>query len=559
MLFFPFMNTSCKNCQSEFEITPSDKSQLDNVAKLLKVAEIPTSALCPDCRQQGRLLFRNELNLYSRNCDKCKDPMISIYSSDNPHTVYCSKCWWSDDWTATDYGRDYDFNRPFFEQYSDLVREVPLLGSLVFNSVNSEYSSYIINSKDCYLSARIEAEFCLYSYLIIKSFSIVDSMDIYESENCYESIDCWNGYNLNFCQLCKNCSDCSFCYDCIGSKNCFGSVGLRNAEYVFFNKQCSQEEYEQYLEQYSLSNYDTIKTIQEKFYQEVILKHPIRAYYIVQSENSVGNYISESKNIYHCIDVEKSEDCSNSWGVEYSRDIHHCSFIYHGENCYETISNSRSTNVFFSFGIMDSSDFLYSIQCYTNCHNVFGSISLRQKKYCILNKQYSKEEYEGLLAKILNHMSETGELGEFFPPSLSTFAYNETIAQDYFPLSKEEAVKNGFSWREKDHQEFKPQEISIPKNIQDATKEICQKILACTDCGKNYKILPRELSFHQQRNIALPTHCPRCRHMARLRQRNPRKLLLRQCQKCSKNLLSPYAPDRPEKIYCNECYEKEVY
>jgi len=34
-------------------------------------------------------------------------------------------------------------------------------------------------------------------------------------------------------------------------------------------------------------------------------------------------------------------------------------------------------------------------------------------------------------------MQETGERGEFFHPSLSPFGYNETVAQEYFPLSKE--------------------------------------------------------------------------------------------------------------------------
>ena len=29
----------------------------------------------------------------------------------------------------------------------------------------------------------------------------------------------------------------------------------------------------------------------------------------------------------------------------------------------------------------------------------------------------------------------TGEWGEFFPSSLSPFGYNETVAQEYFPLT----------------------------------------------------------------------------------------------------------------------------
>lgn len=41
-----------------------------------------------------------------------------------------------------------------------------------------------------------------------------------------------------------------------------------------------------------------------------------------------------------------------------------------------------------------------------NSSNIFGCIALRNKKYCILNKQYSKQEYEELIPKIKKHMDE---------------------------------------------------------------------------------------------------------------------------------------------------------
>jgi hypothetical protein len=38
-------------------------------------------------------------------------------------------------------------------------------------------------------------------------------------------------------------------------------------------------------------------------------------------------------------------------------------------------------------------------------------------------------------------MRSTGEWGEFFPHELSPFGYDETVAQEYFPMTEEE-VKN---------------------------------------------------------------------------------------------------------------------
>jgi len=40
-------------------------------------------------------------------------------------------------------------------------------------------------------------------------------------------------------------------------------------------------------------------------------------------------------------------------------------------------------------------------------------------------------------------MIETGEWGEFFHPSLSPFGYNETVAQEYYPLQNVQNVQKG--------------------------------------------------------------------------------------------------------------------
>lgn len=47
-----------------------------------------------------------------------------------------------------------------------------------------------------------------------------------------------------------------------------------------------------------------------------------------------------------------------------------------------------------------------------SCHNseyLFGCIGLKRSKYCVLNKQYSKEEYEALVPRIIEHMKKAGE------------------------------------------------------------------------------------------------------------------------------------------------------
>ena len=140
-------------------------------------------------------------------------------------------------------------------------------------------------------------------------------------------------------------------------------------------------------------------------------------------------------------------------------------------------------------------------------------------------------------------MQKAGEWGEFFPAQYSDFAYNETIAAEYFPMTQKEAKDRGWHWREKDKADYQP-----------ATKEV----LACEACGRNYKIIPQELKFYTTEGLGIPKQCFFCRHQDRIRRRGPFKIYDRKCAKCSKDIQTTYAPDRPEIVYCEACYNAEV-
>src|SRR5436190_2140193 len=69
----------------------------------------------------------------------------------------------------------------------------------------------------------------------------------------------------------------------------------------------------------------------------------------------------------------------------------------------------------------------YSMMVF-NCHDCFGCYGLKKSEYCILNKQYTEEEYKRLLPKLVEHMKKTGEWGKWFPLSKSPFYYQDTAA-----------------------------------------------------------------------------------------------------------------------------------
>lgn len=176
----------------------------------------------------------------------------------------------------------------------------------------------------------------------------------------------------------------------------------------------------------------------------------------------------------------------------------------------------------------------------------------------------------------MNDMPYTGgngrtyKFGEFFPAELSPFGYNETSGQDFVPVSKEEAQKVGFNWRDIKSPEHKPtlSAENLPDDIEDNDVEITKENLGCINCGKAYRIIAKEYQFLTQFHLPLPRLCPECRHQARLKLRNPLKLWHRQCMceknhphhsgKCPNEFETSYAPDRPEIVYCEQCYNAEV-
>jgi hypothetical protein len=187
---------------------------------------------------------------------------------------------------------------------------------------------------------------------------------------------------------------------------------------------------------------------------------------------------------------------------------------------------------------------------------------MHRAKYCILNRQYTKDEYEQLAGTIVSSLEREGEWGEHLPIRLSPFGYNESAAPEYYPLTEEITRERRWRWCDalpyttgKETTEWK----DVADDIADVPDTIVDEIFGCVACRKNFKIIPAELSFYKRMPVPLPRQCPDCRHLARFRRKTPTKLWPRSCNKCGAAIRTTYAPERPEKVHCKECYLKEVY
>ncbi|MEW6617517.1 MAG: hypothetical protein AB1333_03835 [Patescibacteria group bacterium] len=573
---------NCQNCKNQFVIESEDFD-------FYKKIDVPPPTWCPECRVVRRFILRNERTMYRKECGLCGKNTLSVYSGDFENTMYCHECWISDKWDPLEYGVEYDFSKSFFEQYKKLLKKVPLRMVFNINIENSPYTNYTAHSKNVFMSfSALHSENIFFSKNLQRCFWNVDCFDVNDSENCYEVIESEKNYNSMFLYRSRNSMDSMFLFDCVNCKDCILSSNLRNKQYIIRNKQCKKEEYEKEKQKILSGSYSSLQVLIHE-YRELIKNSIHKFSQFTNTQNCVGDNLINSKNAQYCFNSDGVEDVRYGFRIPKTRDSY--DLAYSGPNIelmYEFIGggNEGGRKTFFvAYGSAANEDCVYG-QFLNNSSHLFGCVGLTNKQYCILNKQYTKEEYEVLLKKIKQHMfdmpyiDQKGRVytyGEFFPPELSPLGYNETIAQEYFPLTKEQALAQGFSWKDPDTKNYtitkKPDDL--PDSITEVSDSITDEVIGCVhagtcthQCTTAFKIIPQELEFYRRMHLPLPRLCPNCRHYERLAQRNPLKLWKRLCMcdksthqhegVCPNEFETSYAPERKEIVYCEQCYQAEV-
>ncbi len=560
--------SNCKQCSQDFEITDRDRKFYDRISPEFggKKYSIPEPTLCPECRQQRRLAFCNESNLYPAECNLCKERAMTEHPPHANQPIYCRECWHSDKWDAHDYGCDFDFNRPFFEQLHELKRKTPSPALTQDGTIiNSDYVHYTGSCKNCYLIMHATfCEDCYYGYGFKKVKKCVDGFYNLRSEFCYDCIDVHTCHDLVGCQDCINCSSSKFLRDCVGCQDCFLCVGLRNKKYCFENKQFTKEEYQQKIASMDIGSFETYQRCMKKR-QVLELEHPFKATNNRNTENSFGDHLINCKDVQYCFDCEDAEKIKYCYQVVIGAKNNYDIYQY-GENLQESyecaIVGADAYHLLFTMdGHLGSSDLTYCMYMETS-KNCFGCVNMNRASYCIFNKQYTKEEYETLVPRIIEHMRSTGEWGEFFSSDISLFGYNKTTAQMYYPLTKDEVIAKGWKWDDYEP-EVKAEKViaadRLPDNINEIPDDILNWAVECEVTKKPFKIVEQELRFYREKKLPIPRRSPDQRHLDRFYKRNPRKFWDRKCAKCNTDIQTTYSPDRPETVYCDSCYLKKIY
>lgn len=586
---------SCKACKSDFIIEPDDFGFYEKM-------QVPPPTFCSQCRLIRRLAWRNERSLHRRTCSRCNKSMISIFAPDTDMNIVCSPCWWSDAWSGEDYATTFDPAVPFLVQLKNLLRRVPVMNvySIYTSLVNSEYVNMCSDSKNCYLTTYSDRnEDCSYGSFLVDSKNSLDTLMIKKCEFCYEVVNCQNCYRAFYSVDCESCANIAFSVDCIGCSDCFGCVGLRNKKYCLFNEQLTKEEYEKRLKEYFPMTSSMRESVQKRV-AELASRFPKRFMHGRQNQEVSGEYIFNSKNTtesYVALGAENSKRCAFVENVKDSQDC--TNYFMNSELMYDAIqSGGPGLKVAFCWWVIGGNTEVQYSMFTLGSTNMFGCVGMKKKQYCILNKQYSKEEYEKLRSVIIeqmnqlpyvDHLGNEHRYGEFFPMELSPFGYNETTAQEFFPLTKTEDQKRGLPWKELSKKEYavtiKPSDL--PQSIGQVDEEITKEVIGCRHdgscehgCTKAFRIIPSELGFYKQFDLPVPQLCPNCRHYERLALRNGLNFATRQCDcagavsgngsyqnrtqhrhenaPCKEVFSTSYSADGNHIVYCEECYQQEV-
>lgn len=551
---------NCQNCHNDFTIESED-------FKFYEKIKVPPPKLCSLCRKKRRLGHLMRVPKFFKK--KCSAPghdeeVITIFPPSSPHKIYDFDYYQSDNWDPVSFGRDIDLNKSVLEQFKKFFFDIPHL-PLERDPANigCEYTLGGRNGKNNYYASMTygttDSQYCIDARF---SKDVFDCGLLNYCEFCYETVGSDKCSKCFFIDYCENCIDSYFLYDCKNCFNCYFSYNLRNKSYVFKNKQLTKDEYDKKIKEIDFGNREEIE--KQKIDFEKFIKNALRRnVHNTNAINSTGDSLINVKNCrfaFRGMNGENLKYCDIFISAKDSMDIINAG---EGENNYETVVIFGSNNKFCMYcRQVESCEFC--IEC-RNCTNCFGCIGLRNKNYYIFNKLFSKEDYFLRIKEIKSKMIERGEYGEFFSLEMGLTPYQSSFAQRFFVLDKDEAQKLNIPWYDEPAHKIPSEEIlnknNLPKKITDVTDEILKKVLICEKSGKPYRLTQKELSFYRRMNLPIPSKSPWERMQERTKRENGLILYPFVCSKCEENSWTVYNKEKQDdyKIYCENCYKKEIY
>lgn len=473
--------------------------------ELLAKLQVPPPSLSQKDLFRHLLAFWQHTTLYKRKCDRTGKEIISVFSEQCPYPV-----WYKDDWIAhaNPPTANFDFKRPFFEQLWELFQKCPLPHNTVVNCENCEYTDDWWYSKRCFLGhSGLNCEDVYYSYRIINCRNCFFCVFSNNCELGTDLVNCVNCYNVMYALDSAQCRDSAFLFDCRNCSDCILCFNLRNKQYCIENVQYTKEEYEQKKAEYHFSSRIAYDKQKARFKELLETKAWWRAQHLDQTENVVGDYLREVKNSEQAFFVDRGEDVIKCLRALNVKDIIYSVGCFGSELVAYTVflGSEGLYDIKYCVNLTDSKFMEYCLFC-ANCEHCFGCAGLVGKKYCIFNQQYSSEEYERHLQEIKSHLRHTQEYGQLFPAYFAPGAYDETLAEFYFPLTQAEQERLGFRTR-KDSPSAQGDTLAsgtVPDDAKQMDKSTLGKAFWDEVAQKPFSIQPFDIQHSEKQGVSLP-------------------------------------------------------
>lgn len=398
----------------------------------------------------------NTLSLYKQNSRVCRYPWT-------PRSPKLGDNFWEDSPMYTE-----DFNKDFFDAFIKLFKKIPFQYLLNFwGNENSNYSDLIFwGAKNSYLSFVIWYDAMNIAY---SAYCYTNLRDIYNSffssvnnSNIYMSGGVTGSHKIYYSKYITDSNNIWFSTNLIGCEECILCDSLENQKYCIKNKPYSKDEYYEKKNEL-MKRKDVFTTLHQSILwcsSRNIGSEDVSWEYVIKSRNT--------KNAYWSVKIHNARNIVVSHGWDSSELFYDAVDTgINSDNLYAICGGGNGSHHLYCSSQTDTGSHLYYCLFMANSHHCLGCIWLKNKSYCILNKQYSKEEWEEKVCEIFASMEEDGTLGSFFPASMNPFYFNDTLAyliDDTF--TKEEVEADGYLWRDEPIRADIPEGMRVVKNTE---------------------------------------------------------------------------------------------
>jgi hypothetical protein len=330
---------------------------------------------------------------------------------------------------------------------------------------------------------------CFASEFVTNSTNIGSSLLVDGSDSCLSSYALRDCKRLAYSANCTHCNDSYFIANCVDSNFCILSSGLQGQEYYVGNEFVGKEGFEKALLELELHTSAGIELARSKF-NKLVPRDSIKLRDFLNTGKNSSNIFS-GVSISNCADL-----------VGYSGEIKNSVLCVDCGDKAERLFNCIrcSDNV---------SDLTYCFDC-KNSRELIGCVGIEGGEYLILNQQYSKSEYFKLKDEIITLLKRKRNWGVPMGFKFSDFAYNGSLAQHLFPLTRVQVGMFEIMWDEDVETLMVDRLLNSPEileQIQDTPTKLAESIessdgvFVCELSGRLFRFLPGELNLHQALKI----------------------------------------------------------